>query len=130
MPLPQRNHTSGRDDLRRVGYGPVLMSDVTWIGAAIVGVMSLGCFYWINELYRASHLVDGHMDRPRFERASSWGLGWMGLWQWSIAAFSGLYGTWSGAIPLLGAGAFLMFAGWFRWRTSDAAQSRRGGDPS
>lgn len=94
------------------------------IGASIVGVMTLGCFYWINELYRASRIVDGHMDRQRFERASSWGLVWMGAWQWSIAAFSGLYATWTGAIPLFGAGAFLMFSGWFQWRTRAWRQSR------
>lgn len=103
----------------------MFMSGVTWFGAVIVGVMSLGCFYWINEIYRST-TVDG-TDHARFERAYTWGMVWMGLWQWSIAAFSGLYGSWAGAIPLIGAGAFLIFTGWFRWRTRHWRESRDAG---
>jgi hypothetical protein len=101
------------------------VTTVTWFGAAIVAVMTLGCFYWINELYRAYQVDgDGHMDRPRFERASSWGLVWMGFWQWSIAAFSGVFSSWPGTIPLFGAGAMLMFSGWFQWRTRSWRSAR------
>lgn len=91
------------------------------IGAVIIGVMTLGSFYWINELYRSAISTT---NRPRFERASSWGLAWVGAWQWSIAAFSGLFSSWVAAIPLFGAGAFLMFSGWFQWRTRAWRASR------